>query len=161
MKIAQKKRQVEFKVWYRRRGCVCVWIKTGLGSAGLVPTDCLKWGNRFKAGSGCWQVELCAAIFPIPFRCVVHMNAAPCQSLFTCNQKQCTCSNQGEWFMVIDDDDDDDTTVWLVVSRRVAESIRHVGLWWKVRRCLCTDCLRIYYVSWMFFLPRFFCLWLH
>lgn len=69
MKITQKRRQVEFKVWYRRRVCVyvCMWIKTGLGSAGLVPTDCLKRGNRFKAGSGCWQVELCTAIFPILF----------------------------------------------------------------------------------------------
>lgn len=63
-------------------GGVCVWIKTGLDSAGLVPTDCLKRRNRFKAGSRCWQVELCTAIFPIPF--------SVCQELFTCNQQ---CSN--------------------------------------------------------------------
>lgn len=69
--------------------CVCVWIKTGLGSAGLVPTDCLKWRNRFKAGSGCWQVELCAAHFLCVRSCLHVIKSA------------LTCSNQGEWFVLI------------------------------------------------------------
>ena len=150
MKITQRHQQVELKVWYRWGGC---WRGTDENRIRLHRPGSHRlpeMGNRFKAGTVCWQVWIffslffSAQAFPFPFFFLIFFSNVP----YTFNQtrvKTClhvmkrsgTCSSRVSYWRKKKKKNLDALTVWISLISYVFEQADagDVPVWDFPSRC--------------------------